>query len=307
MHGRFLLPTVILLTLSSSGIFDRFLSKGKLRKISALILIIALIFISRTIIPLQKRGGKGFINGISDERYSFYHGRIIPFKDILNDEIIFMWKTIGKNYNYLSKRSRLKLTIAYNTVGYIGYYSGQKVNVIDKLGLTDPIIARIKLKKRGRPGHEKSAPFGYLIYRKLTFGETPFPLWNRLASTQFGILWDISRKTVNKFSFFLKPHFKQNIDKGITDFLIGLNKSQSDNNSDFLFFLKTFWFPYATESDRNIFNNIYNEKTEKSSESYNWITKNIQSIKIWEKITDGRITFKKFIKNIIFAIKNLLG
>jgi len=307
MHGRFLLPTVILLTLSSSGLFDRFLSKGKIRKISALVLIVALFLISRTIIPLQKRGGKGFINGISDERFSFYHGRIIPVKDIFNDEIIFMWKTIGKNYNYLSKRSRSKLTIAYNTVGYIGYYSGQRVTVIDKLGLTDPIIARIKLKKRGRPGHEKSAPFGYLIYRKLTFGETPFPVWNRLAATQYGILWDLSRRSLNKFSFFLEPNFKQRFDNGITEFLTGLNTDQLVDNSDFLFFLKTFWLPYAQKSGKNLFDSIYTKEIEKSSPAYNWINENRQSIEKWERITVGKITFKKFIKNILFAIKNLPG
>ncbi len=307
MHGRFLLPTVLLLVISSTGIFDNFFTRTKTLRITGVVLIIILVIISRSIIPVQKRGGNMFSNGISDERFAFYGNNIFPLKKIFTDDHIFMWKTIGKNYKFLSENARKKIKIAYHTVGFLGYYSGDRVNVLDRLGLTDPIVARRKIVKRGRPGHEKSAPFGYLVYRELTFGDTPFKIWNELATTKFGILWDLSRKTLSKFSFFLDKDFKSKLDSGILSFLESLDPMNIKNNSDFLFFLKKFWYPFASEKSKKTFENLYNEDLIKNnSESYKWILNNKETINDWDSVIKGRMNWKKFLKNIGFALKELI-
>ncbi|MEN8223145.1 MAG: hypothetical protein ABFR36_07775 [Acidobacteriota bacterium] len=303
MHGRFLLPGVILITVSSSGALDSFFERSSFTRISAVLLSISLLIISLSMIPVQKRGGKNYNHGIADERFAFYGNKIFPLDQIMEDKHIFMWKTIGNNYRYLTEKAKKRIRIAYHTVGFIGYYSGPRVNVLDRLGLTDPVVARRKIEKRGRPGHEKSAPFGYLLYRELTFGETPFKLWNTLASTGFGTLWDLSRGTLNKFSFFLPEDFKKKLDDGITNYLKELKNNEINNISDFLFFLKRVWYPYANASDKKLFNSIYNEKTiSERSESFKWIEVNRERIKKWDKVIKGKLSMKKFLGNIKFAL-----
>ena len=219
MHGRFLLPAVLLIAISSSGAFDRYFEKTRILRFTAVSIIVLSVLVSLSIIPVQKMGKVSYNHGISDERFTFYGNKIFPFDQIVRDDHIFMWKTIGNNYRFLTERAKQKIKVAYHTVGFIGYYSGPRVNVLDRLGLTDPVVARRKIEKRGRPGHEKSAPFGYLIYRRLTFGETPFRIWNDLAGTAFGVLWDLSRGTLSRFSFFLDKNFKSDLDSVIVNFL----------------------------------------------------------------------------------------
>lgn len=305
MHGRFLLPAVILIAISSSGAFDNFFDKNTLRRTSAVFLIFTALLISITVIPVQKRGGKIYNHGIADERFTFYQNKIFPLNQLLADNHIFMWKTIGNNYHYLTERAKKKIKIAYHTVGFIGYYSGPRVNVVDRLGLTDPVLARRKIEKRGRPGHEKSAPFGYLVYRELTFGETPFRIWNELAGTKYGVLWDLSRGTLSRFSFFLDKNFKTRLDSGIINFLKEKNRKSLKVNADLLFFLKKFWYPFAPPEGKDTFNLKYNEKTiVNNSDSFRWIKKNREQIIMWDSVIKGKLTKDKFLKNIIFAIKD---
>ncbi len=307
MHGRFLLPSVILIAISSSGAFDNLFEKNAFRRVSAIILIVVLSLISISVKPVQKRGEKIYNHGISDERFTFYGSKIFPLGQLMRDDHIFMWKTIGKNYRFLTEKARMKIKIAYHTVGFIGYYSGPRVNVLDRLGLTDPVVARKQIKKRGRPGHEKSAPFGYLIYRNLTFGDTPFRIWNNLAKTSFGVLWDLSRKTLNKFSFFLDKSFKTKLDSGIINFLKNLPESDIAENGDLLFFLKRFWCPYAPEEGKKILEKIdKNNAIENNSDAYKWIIENTKKIKNWDTVIKGRITLNKFFRNIAFALKDLI-
>ena len=49
----------------------------------------------------------------------------------------------------------VELTVATSGIGMLGYNS--RIPIIDLVGLTDAHVAHQKLKKRGRPGHEKRA------------------------------------------------------------------------------------------------------------------------------------------------------
>ena len=69
----------------------------------------------------------------------------------------------------------LDVTVLLRGQACLGYYAGFR-NCIDNNGLTDAFIARQPLAHRGRVGHEKSAPYDYLIKRKtnFVFRRTPY-------------------------------------------------------------------------------------------------------------------------------------
>jgi arabinofuranosyltransferase len=302
MHGRLLLPSFLLLTLSLSGTFDRFIEKKRIFKIAMIVFCLGLFFFSYMVIPVQKRG-QNFNYGISDERSFYYKDRFIPFRYLFTDTMIMMWKTIGLNYHDLAERAKLNIRIAYKNVGFTGFYAGPQVYVLDELGLTDPIISRIELTKRRRPGHEKNAPFGYLILRELTFRNTPFVLWNDVADTRYGVLWDLSSKTLQKLGFALPEDFKERLDSRVVEFLKGMKEEELPEQADFLFFLKRFWYPYASKENRNIFQLIYQEDIiDRFSESSRWIQKYKTNVDIQLAHIQGNLTPGKFLENIKFAL-----
>jgi arabinofuranosyltransferase len=61
------------------------------------------------------------------------------------------------------------LVVARKYIGIIGFLLGPRAHVVDRLGLSDPIAARLRLTTRGRPGHEKLLPQSWVVAR---FGDT---------------------------------------------------------------------------------------------------------------------------------------
>jgi arabinofuranosyltransferase len=57
------------------------------------------------------------------------------------------------------------LVSAVGNPGGQGYAAGLDVHLVDRLGLGDPIAARLRLEKRTRPGHEKELPGAWAIAR----------------------------------------------------------------------------------------------------------------------------------------------
>ncbi len=55
--------------------------------------------------------------------------------------------------------------VARRNIGLPAYAAGLGVHVVDRLGLSDPIAARVRLTARTRPGHEKSLPDAWVIAR----------------------------------------------------------------------------------------------------------------------------------------------
>jgi hypothetical protein len=161
---------------------------------------------------------------------------------------------------------------------------------------------------RKRPGHEKNAPFGYLILRQLTFHDTPFPIWNKAADTKYGVLWDLSPRSLRKFHFMLDKDFKQQLDFRITDYLSKLEEAALPEDADFLFFLKQFWFSYAPKESQELFRLKYNQNIiSQFSESFRWIQTNGQKIDSHLSRIEGPLDAKKFLKNIGYAIKTGLS
>lgn len=57
-----------------------------------------------------------------------------------------------------------------SNIGLTGYAAGHHVHIVDRLGLGDPIAARLRLAQRRRPGHEKELPDEWVVAR---FGPRP--------------------------------------------------------------------------------------------------------------------------------------
>ena len=57
----------------------------------------------------------------------------------------------------------VKGTVAMRSVGRVGYYSGSEADIIDVLGITDPVLARLPCRRDNwGPGHyERIVPAGY--------------------------------------------------------------------------------------------------------------------------------------------------
>jgi arabinofuranosyltransferase len=303
MHGRFLIPAILLITLSQTGVFDRLLEKKPGFRITCTIVCLAFFFSSLYVIPIQKRG-QPLHNNITDERFFYYKDNIIPIKHLFTDTMIMIWKTIGVNYQNLSEKAKMNVRIAYKNVGFTGFYAGPRIYVLDELGLNDPVVSRTKLTIRKRPGHEKNASFGYMLMRKLTFRKTPFPLWNQIAGTKYGILWDVSPKTLSRLNFLLNDDFKKNLDDRIFDYLEALQTTEIPGQAEFLFFLKEVWFPYAPNEHQQKFMLVYNQDIiDRFSESQKWVKENKGKIDIHLARIQGPLGIQKFLRNILYAVR----
>lgn len=67
------------------------------------------------------------------------------------------------------------LVATLRNVGLAGYGAGPRVHVVDRLGLGDPIAARLRPTARGRPGHEKylGDPWVVARFAEPAFATTP--------------------------------------------------------------------------------------------------------------------------------------
>jgi arabinofuranosyltransferase len=57
------------------------------------------------------------------------------------------------------------IVITMGAIGMLSVTAGTDVYVADRLGIADPIASRIKVEKRGRPGHEKFLPVEWFVAR----------------------------------------------------------------------------------------------------------------------------------------------
>jgi arabinofuranosyltransferase len=296
MHGRFLLPLAVLAAISCSDLMRGALQKVRPAPWISAVLLSSLFLVSICIRPLQRSAGAKTVNGIADERFLYL--------ELFGNNLTREWQSQGAIVRRLSMRTGLPISYCYGNIGYFGYYAGPTVYVMDFLGLADPIVARMPAKSRGRPGHEKSPPFAYLAYRGLTFQETPFAEWNRLAATPFGPLWDLSPATLKKFAFFLPAKFKENLDQGILERLIGYSAQISEKDADYLYFLQRFWQPCApTAGQERLAQLCRLHGIEKASPLAAWIGRNRPAMDDLLGRIRAPLTLRLFLDNIRYSLK----
>jgi len=312
MHARFLLPAMFLLALTADIPVTRGGSHklaGRVKVAPVMVVVLPLLMLlALGISPLQTRGDSLYHHGISDERFSYYGNRRMPLADLFEHRLLFIWRTMGQNYAHLAAETGGRFTVAYANIGFLGYYAGTGIRVIDRLGLTDPVTSRVRLKKRRRPGHEKSSPLAYLVRRGVTFATTPFPRWNRLANTPYGPLWDLSPRTRRRLRTVLPLDFKRNIDQAITAWLRNPGPESPSDQGEWLFFLSRQWVPHAPAEARREFQSRFPEKfLLRVSRSARWLRDNGARMDALLERIHGPLSKNRFLDNLSWCIRHPLG
>jgi hypothetical protein len=86
------------------------------------------------------------------------------------------WVQLGKSASRYADQHG-PIAISFGTIGFLGYYGGPDVQIIDEYGLTDPFIARLPAKPISRIGHLlHDIPKEYLRSRQVV---SELPDWRR--------------------------------------------------------------------------------------------------------------------------------
>lgn len=299
MHGRFWLPALMLLYAGFSGLiepfFSRVNSKFSPKKISliniSIIVMVMIVMMSSK--PIQE--GKEIINGIADERDWYLKSNEDHLSE-WNFEPQNDWAETGKILNKLSKSINSDITMAHGNVGYLGYYSGPNVTIIDLLGLTDPVVSRVKLEKRGRPGHEKSVPSPYILWKKAMMWKTPFEVYNsnfKLIPGMFPIT-NFDPRFLDSIGRLYNRDIHDEIEEAVKKLL-----ADRDLNPNLLFLLKTVYAPYASEKLQKEISNKY-EKNDKGKWWEAWLEEHKEDLEIIEAQRHNK---HNFFENMVLAIK----
>ncbi|MBP7146245.1 MAG: hypothetical protein KBD01_01785 [Acidobacteria bacterium] len=92
-----------------------------------------------------------------------YENGIESVADLEEHLSVDRWVAIGQTLQGAFAGHEDRVTIAVTAAGAIPYYS--RARTIDMLGLNDPWIARNGIPFKSQPGHERTAPFHYLLAR----------------------------------------------------------------------------------------------------------------------------------------------
>ncbi len=151
MLARFFIPITPLTFLVLEGAVVAFVRRRRLRLVAAAALV-ACVLLRWNHFP----HGAGSVNGIVDERV--YN---------TNASLALAQQQGQRLKDYLRG---LEVTVGFvGTFAKLVYYADLPVAIECHTGLTDEHIAHLPLTKRGRPGHEKPAPYSYLLRREVNF------------------------------------------------------------------------------------------------------------------------------------------
>ena len=92
---------------------------------------------------------------ISNEKYYYY--KKTNWQKYDAEKSLFNWCNVGLEMKYSGER-----TFVFNSIGFVGYYAGPDVYIIDGFALTDPLLARLPTYDYSRIGHfTRRIPEGY--------------------------------------------------------------------------------------------------------------------------------------------------
>lgn len=181
MHGRLLLPAVFAFVMP----FMVVTIIGAVRTVGvALTVVWAVVTVTTLRVPYDRIGPRG----IADERahYVAAAGRTHPVT--LEDYRALTWFDDGvaarrwaaegqqavavttdalPGYQLVDAVPGLltAVVLEHQNVGVTGVAAGSRVHVVDGLGLGDPLGARLRLERAGRPGHEKILDEAWVLAR----------------------------------------------------------------------------------------------------------------------------------------------
>jgi arabinofuranosyltransferase len=140
MVGRFL---VIPFLISIFVLFVGFISNLDGPKIVLTSLLIIIVGILSPIPTYQQLNPEGYFegyHGIVDEREIYYYGTSLFRYGVVNFEPSFDWIEDGRELNRKVEGFEYHLQ-PYLSIGYLGYYAGPKIYIIDRSGLGNAFLA----------------------------------------------------------------------------------------------------------------------------------------------------------------------
>ncbi|AOP35998.1 hypothetical protein A0128_08580 [Leptospira tipperaryensis] len=163
-------------------------------------------------------------------RWDIYKGSALPvLHDVADENQIYKRETTERIRDLISpwkehfETSQVKVAFAGAECIFI-YYLNPILAIETEAGLTDPTIARLKSKKRGRIGHEKSTPLDYLKKRNVqlllfTNVQKPTNEFDALKVDHLGVTWQIlnyspeTMKELGKISSISFVNFEEYLDR----------------------------------------------------------------------------------------------
>ena len=172
--------------------------------------------------PYHRLGNGVGPQGIADERWFYVRLSARSWPITLADYDAAAWKQRGDAFRRLAERERalvleseeetanaagrgqhapalrplaewvpVQVAADSKNIGLFGHAAGPHVHVVDRLGLADPIASRLRLDRRGRPGHEKELPDAWIVARfapaESSSGGGGGPSQARQAGAELGI------------------------------------------------------------------------------------------------------------------------
>jgi len=187
---------------------------------------------------------KAVVHGITDER-AHYPPEVIRKAEIDGEQL----------RRYLGD---VDVTVGfYGAKAMLIYYSELPMAIECDAGLTDTYIAHLPLARRGRPGHEKRAPYDYLLKRKVNFiFKSTLPnqdLHDQLRAISFSGLHSYIVVYENRVMDALKAHPDvQFVDfpAFLDQYMDQIGSVPDDRLRADLHFFKTYYFDYNHDPER---------------------------------------------------------
>lgn len=193
MLGRFVLVLLPLVFILGEQALRRLIRDGRLKLAVAAALAFAFCALPNHVI----RPGEKFQH-VADER-TFY--RLASFSPIEVRSGSTRW---ARNLNKLFPASGETPRIATGVVGIFGYET--RFHVVDIWGLLDPVVAHKRIRRRGRPGHEKRGSPGRIVeagtdLSDMSIYPAPFESWTKVRIKPFPLyLPRYERALVNRLN-----------------------------------------------------------------------------------------------------------
>ena len=182
MYARFVIPLVpFFYFVAETSLSELFAGQKKIIVISFLLIIILLpVEMYYRNVPLLSGYSKNKdeviimgklslgVRGIVDERLYYTRKGFITGLNVKESA-----EQAGNEFQRYFQDKKVRVLIL-GAQACLAYYS-KFYYVIENHGLTDSYISHLPLKQRGRPGHEKTAPYEYLISKKINFMFKSFP------------------------------------------------------------------------------------------------------------------------------------
>lgn len=157
MFARFLIPVAPLMLLLIEAALYHVSRSDWLRLGIGVVVVLSLLFrYNQFETPTQ------LIHGIANEPAHYDAAKLVA-DNRLGTQLGAFWDSLAK------AAGKEPVIAFYGTFAALVFYSDPAVAIEANAGLTDEYIAHLQISERGRPGHEKRAPFSYLVERGVHF------------------------------------------------------------------------------------------------------------------------------------------